>query len=221
MQPLLDIQAILWIFLLWVGSSTGSPVFSNKTTQLERRQCVGVAGTQAYNCGSFLPTSAQIVARYQDTNDFGRATPQNRVWFYTNLDIGTGSVSLETMLGFCAGWMMGQNIPSYNVQDGCNMQWYEQQQRWNVLHGVDFINNGKSFGTGLAINEIFKLCFFQAAAAAPQAADSYLFTKTDRSWSPRSIWATVEYPELTRIPTSKGSGASIHGRGLPSVDRKC
>ncbi|EXJ78810.1 hypothetical protein A1O1_09212 [Capronia coronata CBS 617.96] len=194
---------VLLVLFPWSAFSTGTLALRNSTNELQRRQCVERVGANIFECDFFLPTLADLVARFRDANNGGRATPENSVWFYTNVDFLTAPVDPDVILGFCQGWMVGQRIPSYFIYDGVNTRWFTEQKIWIASHEAEFFNNGQQFNTGLLAAEVFVLCYYQAAAAAALASDAYLFTKADSEWDPGSIWATVEYPELTRNPNIK------------------
>ncbi|EHY53251.1 hypothetical protein HRR83_005904 [Exophiala dermatitidis] len=200
-------QMILAILLFWSVVATGTATFTNTSTnttkELQPRQCVRNPVSGTYDCDFLLPTLDQLVARFRDINDGGRATPQNRVWFYTNLDILTSGVDPDVILGWCRGWMIAQGIPSYYVGDGMNRQWQMEQERFIEDHPIEFALNNQPWDRSRSAVDNFNNCYFQAAAAAALASDAYLFTKSGGKWSLGSIWSLIEMPALTRNPNIK------------------
>lgn len=169
---------------------------SGQANSLLRRQCV-LDATRGWVCDFVMPTVPQIVARFRDTTDGGRATAANVVWFYTNLDLAT--LPETQVLGDCLAWLHYRSIAAYFIADGCSRAWYDAQAEFMADNEQAFELANPELD-GAPPLTVFAYCYYQAAAEAAVAADAYVFTKDGESWTDHSIWNSVEYPALTRNP---------------------
>lgn len=201
--PAILMMLAIWTILNSVCSASANTVPSiiDIDAKLQRRQCVINPGTGAWDCDLLLPNLNQIVARYRNFNDKGRATPENHAWFYTNLDLGLPGVAPETVFGLCTGWFLAQGQTSYWIEDGINQEWRLTQSKYigDYLNAFIATNTGRYPGGNTPLVVLF-CCNFHAAAAAAMNPDAFVFTKHDEEWNPQRIWATVEFPALTRNP---------------------
>ena len=108
------------------------------TSHLHRRQCIWLRHQQIWACNEYLPTLDQIIKRYRDIEDKGKATADNSVWFYTNLPTSSPFAILSNS-GLCHGWLTSKGQESYSVFDGFNQDWRVQQEQWIHDHRTRFI----------------------------------------------------------------------------------
>ncbi|KAJ9634989.1 hypothetical protein H2204_005944 [Knufia peltigerae] len=176
-------------------------------TDSERRQCVKDPQTGQYDCDFNLPSVGQMVARFRDTVDGGRAISEATPWFYTRLwSAHRNPTEQEVQFVFsqCKYWFQKAfpTLPSssnYYVNDGINPRLVYAQL--DFIHGnpQEFLPLGNP---GDHVNDrdpatVYIRCLWQALSMSSLNREAYLFTQSG-DWDPESTWATIEYPTLTQ-----------------------
>lgn len=178
-------------------------------TDLERRQCIKDPQTGRYDCDFNLPSVGQMVARFRDIVDAGRARPEARVWFYTRLwssQYRPTNQEIQFVFSQCKYWFQKAfptlgSESNYYINDGINRLWVHAQ--------LDFIKaNPQGFpqlgAPGDHDNDhdpatVFARCLWQALSMSALYPEAYLFTQSG-DWNSASAWQTVEFPALTQNP---------------------
>ncbi|EXJ90706.1 hypothetical protein A1O1_03810 [Capronia coronata CBS 617.96] len=178
------------------AEQSGNP---NSTVRLQRRQCVWDIHTFQWDCDHRLPSLYDLVDRYHDSLDGGRATAQNSVWFYNNMPVATVA-ERDYTAGLILGMLAASGVSGYSIFDGVNTYWRLAQDQ-HILENADQVRaaNPALRPTDDPIT-ILHLCYCQAAAVAAVNPDAYVFMPGGTIWRPESVWATTEFPALTRNP---------------------
>ncbi|KAL2434788.1 hypothetical protein ABEF95_007362 [Exophiala dermatitidis] len=179
--------------------NTANTTSNSSDLHLHRRQCIWIEHTLQWDCDFRLPTMYELVSHYQDGHDAGRATPESSVWFYTNLPMQPAEERAQSFLNIL-GYLMRSGIDAYSVIDGTNRFWLRTQKDHITSHLEEYRASNPILRPGEDPDDIFDWCYYQAAAAATLNPDAYLFTRADQVWRWNSVWAWIEYPQLTRNP---------------------
>lgn len=143
----------------------------NATHEEFKRQCVwnpDKNGSGDWVCDDKLPTLGEIVQRFQDGSNGGRALSSNVAWFYTGLG---GPLFMQQQ--WCLGWLKSRSLTGYcsiDVLQGNGKAWKRKQESAFISQRAAFVQR-----YGVDFKATWLNCWCQATSVAVVNPDAYLF----------------------------------------------
>lgn len=160
--------------VMMANASTNAEIGSSSTSSLIPRQCICSAAANKFDCDEWLPTLNEFIKRMQDTNDGGKATPQNHAFFYANLVDATldpktpaFDTALTQMYVYIHAWAqshgLGENWYAAAWHHPLRLDWALAQRKHVRDNQAAF---DRKYGGSGAAQDYFDICYSQAMAYA-------------------------------------------------------